>query len=255
VTVLSYSDGIAASRTMLALEADPTALEKRLPSGWKLAPYTGEDPRGTSLRGANVIVPFCEVYAVRSRDGGVEGLQQLSCVAFVSRARERATGELADLHWFAYTEDPADVPGKFHDGVHARIIRSQTFNKEQQGETCVREAFDALGEDGDVSLSLDYVQGGDLVIWTTAAEPNTCLRAASDPQIVRWYREDHVMNVIRSDPLSINRVSHLTFDVNGELSDVFDGNQRVVAVVVQRPYIRHVFVPDRSVAAPGVQDE
>jgi hypothetical protein len=228
---------------MLALEADPTAIEKRLPPGWKLAPYTGDDPRGTSLRGANVLVPFHEVYAVRSHLGEVEGLQQLSFVAFVSRARERATGELAHLHWFAYTEDPAGVPGKYRDGVHARITRSQTFSKEQQGETCVQETFDAFGEDGKVSLSLDYVQGGDLVIWATAAEPNVCLRAASDPQIVRWYREDHVMNVIRSDPLSINRVSHVAFDVNGELSDVFDGNQRVVAVVIQRPYIGHAFVP------------
>jgi hypothetical protein len=28
----------------------------------------------------------------------------------------------------------------------------------------------------------------------------------------------------------------------GELSDVFDGSERTVAVVIQRPYMRHVYV-------------
>jgi hypothetical protein len=31
--------------------------------------------------------------------------------------------------------------------------------------------------------------------------------------------------------------------VQGELADVFDGNERVVAVVIQRPYMRQVYVP------------
>ena len=51
------------------------------------------------------------------------------------------------------------------------------------------------------------------------------------------------MNVVRSDPLNINSVSEITVDVKGELGDVFDGNQRIVAVVVQRPYMRQVYVP------------
>jgi hypothetical protein len=34
----------------------------------------------------------------------------------------------------------------------------------------------------------------------------------------------------------------MSLKVQGELSDVFDGNERVVAVVIQRPYMRQVFV-------------
>jgi hypothetical protein len=33
------------------------------------------------------------------------------------------------MHWFTYTEDPAGVPGRYGDGVLARITRSQTFTK------------------------------------------------------------------------------------------------------------------------------
>jgi hypothetical protein len=228
---------------MIALEADASALQRRLPGGWELAPYAGDDLRGTSLRGANLLVPFHEVHAVRSQNGQLPGLQQLSYVPFVSQAREQTTGELAHLHWLTYTEDPAGVPGKYRDGVLARITRSQTFSKEDRGATQVRETFSAVAEHGEIHLELAYDQGGDLVIWATPEEPNLPLRAARDPQIVRWYQEDQVMNVVRSDPMGVDRVSEISIDVTGELADVFDGNERVVAVVIQRPYMRQVYVP------------
>jgi hypothetical protein len=189
---LRYADGIAAARTLIALEAGASALQRRFPSGWELAPYAGDDLRGTSLQGANMLVPFHEVYAVRTRDGQLAGLPQLSYIAFVSQARDQATGDLAHLHWFTYTEDPAGVPGKYDDGPD---------------------------------------------------KPNLPLVAARDRSVVRWYQEDQVMNVVRSDPLNVNRVSELSLNVKGELEDVFDGNERVVAVVIQRPYVRQVYVP------------
>jgi hypothetical protein len=206
LTDLRYSDGIAAARTMIVLEANATALERRLPTGWELAPYSGDDLRGTSLRGANLLVPFHEVYAVKSRDDQVTGLPQLSYVPFVSQARAQATGELAHIHWLTYTEDPAGVPGKYEDGALAQ-------------------------------------QGGDLVIWASPDEPNLPLRAARNPRIVRWYQEDQVMNVVRSEPLNVDRVTEISLDVKGELEDVFDGSERIVAVVIQRPYVRQVYVP------------
>jgi hypothetical protein len=150
---------------MIVLEANPSALQRRLPTGWELAAYSGDDLRGTSLRGANLVVPFHEVYAVRSHDAEVTGLPQLSYVPFVSQAREQATGELSHMHWLTYTEDPAGVSGRYEDGALAQITRSQTFSKEQRDETHVRETFSAVAERGEVHLSLAYEQGGDLVIW------------------------------------------------------------------------------------------
>jgi hypothetical protein len=243
VTDLRYSDGIAAARTMIVLEANPSALQRRLQSGWELAPYAGDDLRGRSLRGANLLVPFHEVFAVRSHDDQVTGLPQLSYVPFVSQAREQATGELAHMHWLTYTEDPAGVPGKYEDGALAQITRSQTFNKERRGDTNVRETFSAVAEHGEVHLSLAYEQGGDLVLWASPHEPNLPLRAARNPSIVRWYQEDQVMNVVRSGPLNIDRVTEINLEVKGELEDVLDGSERIVAVVIQRPYIRQVYVP------------
>ena len=239
---LHYSDGIAATRTMLAVQANAAALQRRLPGGWDLAPYAGEDLRGTSLRGANLLVPFHEVYAVRAHESQSAGLPQLSYIAFVSQARNQSTGELGHVHWCTYTEDPAGVPGRYGDGRLAQISRSQTFTKQQPGQTEVRESFSAVADAGSVQLSLAYRQGGSL-IWATADKPNLPLYAATDPNVVRWYQEDQVMDVVRSDPLGVNRVSEVTLHLRGELGDVFDGTERVVAVVIQRPYMRQVYVP------------
>ena len=124
-----YSDGIAAARTMIALEGNPNALQRRLPNGWELSPYSRDDLRGSVLRGANMVVPFHEVYAVRTQDEQPSaGLPQLSYVAFISQARNLATGELEHIHWFSYTEDPAGVPGltacaEPHGRVHTAAAR------------------------------------------------------------------------------------------------------------------------------------
>jgi len=239
---LKYSDGIAAARTLIAIKANAAALQRRLPDGWDLAPYAGDDLRGKALTEANLLLAFHDVFAVRSHTGTPDGLSQLSYVPFVSQARNRSIGELGHIHWLSYTEDPAGIPGKYRDAKLARITRSQTFTKETRGETRVREAFSAVAESGEVHLSLAYRQGG-VVMWVTADKPNLPLYAAKDTSIVRVYQEDQVINIVRSDPMDVDAVSEIDLKVKGEASDVFDGNERVVAVVIQRPYMRQVYVP------------
>src|SRR5262249_47681046 len=108
-----------------------------------------------------MLVPFDEVYAVRGQDGQPPaGLAQLSYIAFVSQARNQATGPPGPLHGCTYTEDPAGVPGKYGDAALAGIPRSQTVAKARRGQTQVRESFSAVGEGGQVHLSLAYRQGG-----------------------------------------------------------------------------------------------
>jgi len=167
---------------------------------------------------------------------------QVSDIAFVSQARNQQTGTLAHIHWLTYTEDPSAVPGKYRDGVLARITRSQTFTKEEPGETKVAEKFTAVADSGTVRLSLAYQQGG-LMMWITAETPNLSLHAAKDPAIQRIYQEDQVVDVVRSEPLNVNRVSEISIDAAGELTDVFDGSERIIGVVIQRPYMRQVYVP------------
>jgi hypothetical protein len=224
---------------MIAMKADAAAIQARLPQGWVLEPYRENDLRGNSLRGANVLVPFHQVYAT---DGQPEGMQQLSYVAFVSQARCRLTDEIAHIHWFAYTEDPAGVPGRYRDAKLADIRRFQSFTHASRGRTEVYEQFNAKAEAGTVHLSLTYRQG-DSTIWLCADEPNLQLVAANDTKQVRWYQEDQVLDLVRSDPLDINNVTEVNLIVQGELGDVFTTETEVVGVVIQKPYMRRVWEP------------
>ena len=238
---LTYSDGIAASLTTIALQANTAAIQARLPSGWELIPFGGDDVRGRVIHGANVLVVFHEIFAVKSQGTNEVGVSQMSYVVFVSLARNQATGSIAIMHWCTYTEDPDDVPGHYKDGRLAHIKRALTFTKERPHETHVNETFSAVADSGEVSLSLDYRQGG-LVVWLTADEPSLPFVAANDPGIVRWYQEDQVFDVVRSDELKIDCMSAMSLVVRGELADVFAGRERIVSVFIRRPYMRNVYV-------------
>jgi hypothetical protein len=48
---------VAGARTLVALEGNAAALQRRLPRGWELAPYAGDDLRGTVFRGADPFDP------------------------------------------------------------------------------------------------------------------------------------------------------------------------------------------------------
>jgi hypothetical protein len=78
---LVFSDGIAASRTMLAVQANAASLQERL--GRVLG--VGDDIRGTSVRDANVLILFHEVFGARAQDGPPRGLPQVSYITLVSR--------------------------------------------------------------------------------------------------------------------------------------------------------------------------
>jgi hypothetical protein len=69
---------------------------------------------------------------------------------------------------------------------------------------------------------------------------NLPLIAAKAPNIGRWYQEDQVLNIVLSEPMQINQVSEITLRTCGELRDVLGGSDRIVAVVIQRPYMRQV---------------
>jgi hypothetical protein len=81
-------------------------------------------------------------------------------------------------------------------------------------------------------------------MWVTSDKPNLPLYAAQDSTIVRWYQEDQVANLVLSDAMIVNGVTEINLKTktNGELTDVFDGNERVVGAVIQRPYLRQVYV-------------
>jgi hypothetical protein len=63
-----------------------------------------------------MLLPFHEVFAVRSHAGTPAGLPQASYIAFISQARKRSTGAPGHVRCLSYTED-LWVPGKYRDST------------------------------------------------------------------------------------------------------------------------------------------
>jgi hypothetical protein len=80
-------------------------------------------------------------------------------------------------------------------------------------------------------------------MWVTGDKPNPPLYAARDPSLSRAYQEDQALNIVRSGAMNVDTVTEITLRLKGELTDVFDGTERVVAGVVQRPYTRQMYEP------------
>jgi len=83
---LTYSDGIAASLTTIALQANAAAIQARLRIGWELTPFGGDDVRGRIIHGANVLVVFHEIFAVKSQGANEVGLADEPCRLAVAGA-------------------------------------------------------------------------------------------------------------------------------------------------------------------------
>jgi len=75
MTDLRYPEGIAAARTMIALEGDASALQRRLPNGWELAPTPGTTCARYLPEGRNMLVPFHEVYADLATAGATKATE------------------------------------------------------------------------------------------------------------------------------------------------------------------------------------
>ena len=60
------------------------------------------------------------------------------------------------------------------------------------------------------------------------------VRFAADPEHVRVYRADELVDVVKSVPAAINRLERFGLRVTlPELADIFDGSEQVLNVTVQ----------------------
>jgi hypothetical protein len=131
----------------------PAALQRRLPEGWELAPYDGDELREKAFKDANMLLPFHEVFAARSHDGTPAGLPQVSYVAFISQARKRSTGALGHVHWLSYTEDPAGVPEISRRQTGPRYALSVIYQRDAWRDPRPRDILRSCG-DREIHLSL-----------------------------------------------------------------------------------------------------
>ena len=122
--------------------------------------------------------------------------------------------------------------------VHTNILRSETVEANDLG-AMVSDRIEARRADGVLALELQYRRG---VPERVTSEG--WVRFAAEPEHVRVYRADELVDVVKSVPGGIDRLERFGLRVTlPELADIFDGSEQVVNLTVQPWFLRRVYEP------------
>ncbi len=228
------------SRVRIALHAGRPALQRRLPDPWDIHPDSSEVDRGS-----NLAVLFYEIFLNQAAQGS-----QLTTADAVGRyfvlgipSRHRGTEETAFMVFRILTAHPTGENPFGWKGVaagkttaHANIVRSQTLEASNL-EAMVSDRIEARTNEGVVALEFRYRRG---VPARVASERR--VRFTAEPEQVRIYRADELVDIVKSAPAKIDRLERFDLRVTlPELADIFDGSEQVVTVMVQPWYLRQVY--------------
>jgi len=225
----------ASPRLTLAFQVPEAALQKWLPDGWK----AGAVAAGPS-KGANLVLAFVDRMLNLDPEGKPINGGSDRYLGLVVPAVPPAGGKPESVVIRLYQSNPGAVPGVYKNAVPAKVSMEQVRRGSDTAPSDGTETWtvqDATG--GIVSLRLKY-RGGPLV--RIKQEPK--FYSAIQPDFYRIYRFEQASDVVRSVANGVDRVDELAVEVGiAELKEMFDGNEKLVSVVVTPWYARQIFLP------------
>ncbi|GHO53243.1 hypothetical protein [Ktedonobacter robiniae] len=234
-------DTAVGTRLLLGFIADATAVQKRLPPGWKIASLPAFEAVGLPAEHQpNLLLAFHHLLLDQDPQGQILTDAGSRFLVLDIPARHPDSGEHGLVHFQMFTGGA--IPGRYRDSLPAQVTHDYHV-MEDSASTSTREAYRVQPEAGGLIEVQVTSQRGPL-LRQTASSPNFPLWAAADPTIIRIYQEDSVMELLRNDFTGFNHVQDLTFRVTvPALADLFDGNERLVAIIGNPHYMRRVFSP------------
>lgn len=222
------------TKIQVRLEVEGSRVQRRLPPPWQVAPMA----RGAH-DGANLFVIFNDVLLKQDAEGGPAPDAVNRFAGFLAPAVHPDTGEAALLMMRIFAAHPASIPGRYQNSLAATVHREQTVTGSDLESVCTERFELREPGGGTVELRLRYRRG----VPTRIAWPTT-LRSAVDPAILRLYRSDALVDVVKSVPAGIDRVEAYSLRVTvPEMRDLFDGAERLVSITAVPWFIRQEFGP------------
>ena len=227
-TVTEWS---AEQRVLLSFHVNDAALQKRLPTGWTLAPSTAPGNPG-----ANLNVTFIDRMVVLDPQG--KPLRQGSSryVVFVAPAKD-ANGVTNNVIISGISPEGAGAYGVNLAATTSQVQKSAGMEGEAGARVEERWTFaTASGERADVQIAYRRAAA-------TKSHAETRLRSAVRPEFTRTYRIDQSADVIRSAS-SPDRVESLKWTIAGPAyASLFDGSETLLSVTAFPYYVREIAVP------------
>ncbi len=225
-------DSTLATRIVLTFQAGAAELQARLPDPWKVAPMAGGP-----WKGANLFLIFQDALLNQDEKGNPAPDAIDRTLALVIPAKHGATGEFSYFVFGILTPNPQSLPGRYKNSVLASVSREYTMRSDGLTAT-VTERFDlreAAG--GAIELRLQYQTG-----MPSRAKAQFDVRSTTDLSVLRKYRVEQLIDVVRSVPAGVDRVQSYQLRVTvPELRKVFDGTEQLVSIVAVPVFVRDVF--------------
>jgi len=220
-------------RLTLALQVDEAAAQAWLPDGWVVAPAVSGP-----FAGANLMAVFLDRLLQLDAEGEPSGGGMFRLMALVVPAKRADTQETAPMIIRAYTAH--DGTGPYKVFVKADVSREVTTNGANVGGGGGSETWQVdAASGGSVTLNVEYQRDV-----PTPQTKEIRLRSAVDPDFFRIYRVNQIIDVVNSGPAGIDRAPSYKLSVSiPELSDMFDGTETLVGIIVIPSYARQTYLP------------
>jgi len=224
-------------RTYLYFQVPEATAQRLLPSGWEAAPA----PSGPT-QGANLVVILLDQLMAQDAQGKPVGGGTNQGVALLVPARNATTGAAGLMVFGGFSAKPEGSPGAYGVYAPAEIRMERTIST---GPGNVRRGVEewevaAEGDGGDrLQVRLRYAAAT-----PTRTSSEARVYSAQKPDFYRIYRVEQGNDFVRSGPAGVDRVEDFSFAASGPgLSKLFDGTERLVAVLSVPSYVRQVFLP------------
>jgi hypothetical protein len=223
------------NRTVLALRVSEAGLQKWVPAQWQSNP-TDSGPS----KGANALLVFINPWLTQDAEGKPTAVPINRRVALAIPAKNQQTGEATTLVARIYVSDAQALPGPYKNSVAATVRLEQTVKGTGVEPATGSELWEMRnGGGGTIELRMQYQRGV-----AARSKPETKPRSATDLAILRLYKVDQGVDVVRSVPTGIDRVQAYSLRVTvPELRPLFDGSEQVVSISLVPWYLRQVSQP------------
>ena len=234
-------DSAVGSRILLAFRVAERALEQRVRPPWQLAPLPALAALGLSgPYQPNLALVFHDLLLDQDAQGQVLADSGGRFVVFNIPAARPDTSEHGLLHFRMFTGGA--LPGRYRDALPARVRHEEHSVGAGAAATITQSYQVDVAAGGTIELQLSYQRGP--LLRLAATGPNLPIWTTADPRIVRVYQEDSVVEVVRNQAAGLDLAQELLFRSSvPELADLFDGRERLVAILSNPYYARKVFSP------------
>lgn len=217
------------TKIQVRFQAEESRVQRRLPAPWEVAASAEDVHFGT-----NLLVIFNDVLLKQDGDGAPAPDAVNRFVAFLIPAVDPKTGERSVFMTRIFSAHTAAVPGRYRNALLADITREQVVTGTGVDTACTERFAVSCPDGGTIELRLRYRRG----IPSRVAWPTT-MRSAADPSIVRLYRSEALIDVVKSLPAGVDRVEDYALRVTvPEFGDLFDGSERLVSIAAVPWFVR-----------------